>query len=127
MHNPWLALPPTAPYVLPAEREIIERFNRTYPDPKTQIRLQVLPEPFIGNLNAKVVVLSLNPGFDESDMTWHSQPDFATSIHANLRHASQPYPFYPLNPAFSRSGGLSVVATEVERFDTEYLASHRRQ
>lgn len=104
MHNPWLALPTTAPYVLPTEREAIDRFNRTYPDPQTQIRLNVLPEPYIGNLDAKVVVLSLNPGFDESDATWHAQPDFAASIHANLRHTPQAYPFYPLNPAFSQSG-----------------------
>lgn len=104
MTNPWLALPTTAPYVLPAEHNKIERFNHAYPEPDYRIRLNVLPEPYIGNPQAKVVILSLNPGYDETDPDWHARPDFRSSLVANLRHEPEAYPFYPLNPAYSGSG-----------------------
>jgi hypothetical protein len=107
MLNPWLHLPRKAPFVLEEEREIIDAFNRNYPDPQTRIRVDVLPEPFIGNPYANVVILSLNPGFDETDLEWHAKADFSASIYANLRHESQLYPFYPLTPDFSRSGAYA--------------------
>jgi hypothetical protein len=105
MHdNPWTRLPSSPPYVLDEERAIVEDFNRSNPDPATRIQLEVLPEPFLGRPDANVVVLSLNPGYDDSDREWHARADFAAAIHANLRHASQAYAFYPINPDFSQSG-----------------------
>ena len=104
MRNPWHQLPSKAPFALPAEREIVNDFNAFYDNPQYQVHLEVLPEPFIGNPQAGVVVLSLNPGYDESDVLWHQRTDFAASIHANLQHEPQEYPFYPLNPTYSPSG-----------------------
>lgn len=105
MHdNPWTRLPSSSPYVLDEERTIVEDFNRSNPDPATRIQLDVLPEPFLGRPDADVVVLSLNPGYDDSDREWHGRADFASAIHANLRHEPQAYPFYPINPDFSQSG-----------------------
>ncbi|WP_373509802.1 hypothetical protein [Thiocapsa sp.] len=107
MENPWHHLPTAAPFVLESERDVVETFNQHNTDPHTRIRLEVLPEPFIGNPEASVVVLSLNPGFDSTDLQWHARPDFAASIQANLRHEPQDYPFYPLNPAYSQSGAYA--------------------
>ena len=82
-----------------------------------------IPEPFIGNPStAKVVLLLLNPGFHEAtDVASHSREDFKTAIFQNLRHEVQEYPFYPLNPAFSKTasaiwwrGRLSKLIKEVD-------------
>src|SRR5215204_4755778 len=65
--NPWLALPSTAPYVLPEDRLKVEAFNAKLPS-TSPCRLDVktvIPEPFIGAVtSAPVVVLQLNPGLD---------------------------------------------------------------
>jgi hypothetical protein len=107
MQNPWLHLPSEAPFVLEEEREIIDAFNRHYPDAQTRIRTDILPEPYLGNPDSNVVVLSLNPCFDETDLQWHANVGFADCIKANLRHEPQYYPFYPLNPNFSGSGAYT--------------------
>ncbi len=49
MQNPWQQVPEAAPFVLDAEREVIEAYNATCSDPAKRFQLNVLPEPFIGN------------------------------------------------------------------------------
>lgn len=101
--NPWLMLRCEAPYVLEIDRGSIEDFNG-HNDPEYTIDTSLLPEPFIGNpSSAKVALLSLNPGLDPGDAEAHSNPAFKKAICRNLRHERQEYPFYPLNPEFSRT------------------------
>lgn len=104
MRNPWRQVPETEPFVLDIERDIIETYNATCSNPAKRFQLNVLPEPFIGNPGASVVLLNLNPGYDNTDPEWHSRESFAASILANLSHELKEYPFYPLNPDFAESG-----------------------
>jgi hypothetical protein len=97
MQNPWHELPHEAPFVLAEDGEAIERFNRTASD-ATRIHLQVLPEPFLGNPEAPIVLLGLNPGFSSADALCHSDPIFAQLSRDNLEHRASDYPFYLLNP-----------------------------
>jgi hypothetical protein len=58
--NPWLRLPPGPPYVLPEDKEAVEKFNAKR-DPKHRHYLhidKILPEPFVGSQNAPVLLLS---------------------------------------------------------------------
>jgi hypothetical protein len=100
--NPWLALSREPPYILDVDRNRITLHNTVAPN-DYKIIDHCVPEPFIGNpATAKVVLLLLNPGFnDKTDLASHSCPDFRTTIFKNLCHELQEYPFYPLNPAFS--------------------------
>ena len=54
-----LARPPgRPPFVLPQDEEHIQRFNETA-TPSHRVRLELLPEPFLGNPRAPVVLLGL--------------------------------------------------------------------
>jgi len=120
MGNPWMKLPDNAPFVLPNDAPEIHNFNQKQikrltkqgkpPDPdknNSLIDLKLLPEPFLGNPQAPVVLLNLNPGWDSTDACWHEKEDFKQKNRDNLEHKNVPYPFYLLHPNLSQSpGGL---------------------
>ena len=105
MQNPWVKLPDSSPYVLEDDRNAIEVHNLTS-KPIHQIELRMLPEPFLGQCNASVVLLNLNPGVAEGDIKQHSQADFIKLSRDNLNHIGDTeYPFYLLNPSIKTSPG----------------------
>lgn len=84
--NPWLNLPRTPPYVLPEDAAV-------FAEPKFKdegYRFDAFPDPFIGNLStARVIFLSLNPGFKEEDITVNlSNKFFVQEAWKNLSHES---------------------------------------
>jgi len=101
--NPWVHLDASAPFVLPEDRALVERFNARASEAHG-LRLDVLPEPFVGRPDAPVVLLALNPGYSDEDPALHAVPSFAARLRANLAHEPQPYPFYFLNPSNEGSG-----------------------
>lgn len=103
IENPWARLPAGQPFVLSEDRQALESFNRTAP-PHLQLRLEHLPEPFLGRPDAPVVLLGLNPGYDERDDHWHNLPEFAARSRANMVHGPLDYPFYLLDPAHPTPG-----------------------
>jgi hypothetical protein len=104
MINPWNELPVSSPYVLSVDRPQIEHFNRDS-RPEHCLRLEIFPEPFLGDPNAPIILLNLNPGFSKEDLRWHSKDDFQNSSLCNLNHGKTEYPFYLLNPRYSESPG----------------------
>ncbi|MFL5624662.1 MAG: hypothetical protein ACJ788_03600 [Ktedonobacteraceae bacterium] len=59
----------------------------------------LITEPYLGNPQAKIILLNLNPGFSESDILFHrDNAYFAKTSRANLHHEGQEYPFYLLDP-----------------------------
>jgi toxin ParE1/3/4 len=105
MHNPWKDLPLNPPYVLRADLQAITTFNSVrQPNRRIEIEVGSIPEPFIGNSqSAKVVLLNGNPGHDVRDGDAHKDQDFGKALRLNLLHEKQDYPFFPLNPMFSRT------------------------
>ena len=108
MENPWPQLPTDAPCVLPPDRSIIEAFNARYADKHESdcrtssctgcftIQTQLLPEPFIGDPEARVYLLNLNPGyFPGEDDDWHVAAGFRTAIIDNLDHKGRPKNKFP--------------------------------
>jgi hypothetical protein len=107
MDNPWLTLDPLgSSYILGVDSAEIEGHNERIRDPARTVIVRSIPEPFIGNpASAKVVLLGLNPGHSEDDEeTYRGNAEFRNTMFRNLRHESQPYPFYPLNPTFKGTG-----------------------
>jgi hypothetical protein len=102
MNNPWLNLPEAAPYVLPQDHQRIAAFNRTA-DEDTMIRLNMMPEPFLGNPIAPVVLLGLNPGFSPNAVR-NETTEFLALSRNNLHHAGGEYPFYLLTPSLEVPG-----------------------
>jgi hypothetical protein len=103
MRNPWLDLPHDTPFVLPDDMAVVEAFNTTAKD-AGHIHGELLPEPFVGDPQAPIVLLGLNPGFSPKDVTHHSDPTFANLLRMNLQHSPAAFPFYLLSPQISAPG-----------------------
>jgi hypothetical protein len=105
MRNPWIDLPETAPFVLACDKQAIFDFNHTA-KPEHKIHLELLPEPYAGNPEAKIVLLNLNPGFYErNEQFLLGDKHFFNASRANLTHTKQAYPFYHLDPRNAASPG----------------------
>jgi len=104
MKNLWKNLPDKSPYVLEEDKKFIDEFNAKAED-KYKIVLDLLPEPFIGNKDADIVLLNLNPGVDKKDKELHKQINYVDAIRKNLIHEQAEYPFYFLNPEFEKTPG----------------------
>lgn len=77
--NPWTALPKAPPYVLPADRLHVEAFNR-HVDARHQLDGNLVPQPFLGNPQAPILVLGRNPDI----VGGHASGPYADAIRANL-------------------------------------------
>ncbi len=60
-----------------------------------RLHLELLPEPFLGRPDAPVILLNLNPGFNDEDILAHGRLDFAESARLTLLRAPQAYPVLP--------------------------------
>lgn len=99
MGNPWTDLPATAPYVLPTDRPQVESFNRSrMATEERRLRLDVLPEPYIGRIDAPVVLLNINPGYTPEDVRFTNDEYARDQWRRNVLHQPADYPFYPLDP-----------------------------
>lgn len=98
MSNPWKSLDlSTPPYVHADDRSCVVAHNtKAKPDYFYDLRLR--PEPYIGSLNAKVLLLALNPGLSVEDFEVHVRPDYVRHHQENLFQAERPFPFYYLHP-----------------------------
>jgi hypothetical protein len=99
MRNPWDDLPTTPPYVLPDDREQVLAFNdRPGRLPIHKLQLQLLPEPYIGRVDAPIVVLKLGPAYSPLDTRFTEDPRCREVWRRNALHETLDYPFYPLDP-----------------------------
>ena len=105
MENPWTELPEAPPFVLSDEHDPIRLFNNKTKDIQ-KIRLELIPEPYLGTPSSPIVLLNLNPGFMEEEIVFHlSDPHFISESRKTLLHLEQEYPFYLLDPELSNSEG----------------------
>jgi hypothetical protein len=100
--NPWTSLPKTGNLVLPNHLAVINT-RRWINDPDYQYHFNLIPEPFIGNPEALVVALNLNPGYDPKDITFHRMPQIRKVMLDNLDHKYN-YNYY-LDPILNGSPG----------------------
>jgi hypothetical protein len=99
-----------------------------------KIRLNLLPEPFIGNYQtAKVILLALNPGFrgdkngEVGEDVWHKDKKFQTLIYDNIKLKNTQYPYYYLNEDsyFKRTPGhiwCNRVFNELKKIGSKNLS-----
>jgi len=64
--NPWHELPMRAPFVLPGDGLAVDVFNKNVADDNLRLHTETPPEPFLGRLDAPIVVLLLNPGVSKT-------------------------------------------------------------
>src|SRR5579859_5575875 len=102
MENPWKLLPKQEPFVLEIDNKAVTAYNAkfSYSD-AGYVHTDLMPEPFLGDPQAPIVLLGLNPGYDKSDYDFYRQ--YGEACRLNLEHAPQKYSFYLLNPDYDRS------------------------
>jgi hypothetical protein len=93
-----------APYVFEADKPAIAEFSNHVRE-EHRIHTDVRPQPFLGSRDAPIVLLNLNPGFDESDYLDFKDPYTLEVWRKNLLHEPLAYPFYSLDPKLSHTGG----------------------
>lgn len=100
--NPWHHLPDRAPFVLPEDESVIQTFNEGVSE-KYQFHNDILPEPFVGDPNAPVVLLSNNPGYKPERVRHKLEPRFMARMRDNLIHRPSDYPFVFFAPDIDES------------------------
>lgn len=94
MTNPWHQQPSSAPYVIPKDAPAVSSFNSEAYD-LHKIRLELMPEPYLSQPDAPIVLLNLNPVFAESEIHFHcSDPYFMDRCRRTMLGLEQDYPFY---------------------------------
>lgn len=96
--NPWAGLPAEPPFVLPEDAAVVHAFNAEASEGHRLRVDELLPEPFVGDPEAPVLILGNNPGYTEAGARLKRAPGFAARLRANLAHPPSDYPFLYLSP-----------------------------
>jgi hypothetical protein len=130
LQNPWHAIDPSnPPYVLASDEPHIRAFNTTVGDDSDYaLDLTLLPDPWVGRLEAAVVLLNLNPGLSPGDAAAHKLPKLRRAIVANLRQEPSRFPLFYLDPDLADAPGArwwrQSLRPLIERFGADQVASH---
>ena len=143
LENPWMRLPMSTPFVLEEDAALVATFNdHQKTTAASKVHLELLPEPYLGNPEARVVLLNLNPGYSPLDANAHKKAQFVDRCRANLAHLPLDHPFFLLDPDLKGPGkkwwlsalgpvieelgdhGLEVVTRNV--LNVEYFPYHSK-
>lgn len=130
MINPWSNFEKSDFLVHPDDRSILEYHNK-HSKPQHQFLTHLAPEPWIGNIEAPIVVLLANPGATNLDVKGREQPKASAIISksiSNLRQESVDYPHFFFNPELSETAGqawyFKAFKSLLQHFDTKHLAKN---
>lgn len=104
MDNPWNELTTASPYFAKCDASVVQAFNERFGhhEPR-KLQLDSLPEPYVGDvLGANIVCLMSNPGHSPIDPIAHQDPLLRKAMLNNHFQLHHDYPFFPLNPQFSK-------------------------
>ena len=102
--NPFTRINKNFPFLIEEKRNKIFEINFKL-NYHHWLRLELYPEPYLGNPNAPIVLLNLNPGFSYEDLDWMENFTYRKLNKKNLIHMNKDYPFYLLNPKLSSHPG----------------------
>ena len=130
MINPWSNFEKSDSMVHPDDRTIFEHHNQ-HSKPEHQFLAHLAPEPWIGNVEAPIVVLLANPGATSLDVKREEQPkalEIISKSISNLRQEPMDYPHFFFNPNLSETAGqswyLKAFKTLLQDFDSKHIAKN---
>lgn len=114
------------------------------PNTDYEIHLDQVPSPYVGNRNAPVVLLNINPGYAPEYAEAKVIRMFQQAARNNLLHLPVEYPFYPLDSSLASSASgycwwIKILGPLMERarmplhefsvkiFCIEYFPYHSRR
>lgn len=101
IENPWQDIPDHPPFVAPSDTQILSGFDSELPD--FELHLDLMPLPWLGAKDAPIVLLNLNPGYDEIDLE-HETDRFTLLAKRMLAHEPINHPFFLLDPGITAPG-----------------------
>ncbi|MBL8099141.1 MAG: hypothetical protein JNK81_08150 [Anaerolineales bacterium] len=104
MKNPWFDISEFEPYLLPQDKEIILSRNEKLKEIH-QIKHNIFPEPYIGNPDAPIILLVLNPGYNDEDIFFYKQKQVPELWRNNIFHKPMDYPFWMIDPSLNPNIG----------------------
>ena len=90
MENPWLQIIDDfdkGTFILPDDKSVVEDFNKSVSD-KYKIHTDIFPAPFMGYVDAPIVLLALNPGFNNNEFEKGYYRRYAHFWKNELQHKS---------------------------------------
>ena len=112
MKSPWLdfdfdAAEKARRYVHNLDEPTITTYNQKVKNYKYKIQTHMLPEPWVGNLDAPIVVLQANPGASESEVNpdWLPNNFQLEAARKTLHQEPMDYPLYWLDPRLQETEG----------------------
>jgi len=98
--NPWQNLPSQQPFILPQDLSYIENHNQSVTE-NYSYHPELYPEPYAGKLDAKIVILALNPGFSTDDEKVHKTEVYQKLWCQNIKQSIVDYPLFLIHPDLS--------------------------
>lgn len=128
MENPWKQLPENSK-ILSSDRDTITKFNSiSSVDEKHKVHVELHPEPYLGRVDAEIVLLNLNPGFSSDDHSLYEITYAQEVWRKNLQHESLAYSFYLLDPVLQKYPGprwwLRKLREPIEVSDVKTVANN---
>lgn len=105
--NPWIGFTKSNKMVHPLDQVAVEHHNKTSKR-DYQFILHLAPEPWIGNIEAKLLVLYSNPGATKSNALGIFQPLHDLVLERsirNLNQENQEYPHFDFDPELNETEG----------------------
>src|SRR5215469_6765309 len=107
MKNPWRHLPSKSPFLLKCDSDKIDAYNSTA-SPEKSLHTNLIPIPFLGQRDAPIVLLNLNPGHSPEDCRRQTKSYFIKQVRNCMLHEPMVYPLFFLGPAIEgKSDGAS--------------------
>lgn len=105
VENPWKGIEQSNIF-FDGDKDIINKFNEKLKikgadkleDHDYYIHPDLLPEPYMGNPDANVILLFANPGFGGKEKDDYKATGLREKIFNNLTHSNLDHPYYYLNP-----------------------------
>ena len=112
MINPWLnfdfeAAEKARKYVHALDEVAVSSYNQKTKNEKHRLQTHMLPEPWVGNLDAPVVVLQANPRASDSEVNpdWQPHQLQLEAARKTLYQEDMDFPLYWLDPRLSETEG----------------------
>jgi len=124
MNNPWIDYQFKDSFLHEFDQELVKDFNRKA---KEEVKYcdRLLPDPYIGSVKSKILLLALNPGLSENDFETHANTKYKELHRKNLDQTESDFPFYYLNPELDCPGSKwwhKKMKWLIEEFDVKKIA-----
>lgn len=124
MENPWVNYSFSDSLFHEQDKELVEDFNSKSKEEVSYCD-KLLPDPYIGNTDSKVMLLALNPGLSPDDFDTHADETYKLLHRRNLDQTEEEFPFYYLNPELDCPGSKwwhKKMKWLIEEFDLQTIA-----